>query len=143
MNNFPAGVIGRKERSMATGSKHELYRDTETGRIFKKVRAGTGRFSGMFLWQPMKKVLFFYVSDKSLSPFWLDDCGFVKVEDVNKASAVEVEPVIHGRWIFDFSLDGSNFYNCSVCGRQEVLPTKESTAEYFPYCHCGAKMDQE
>lgn len=59
-----------------------------------------------------------------------------------KRPVVEAEPVVHGCWIFDFSLDDSNFYRCSVCGRQEVLLAKESTAEYFPYCHCGAKMDQ-
>lgn len=57
--------------------------------------------------------------------------------------AEEVAPVVHGRWIFNFSLDGSNFYRCSVCDRQEVLLAKESASEYFPYCHCGAKMDLE
>ena len=46
-----------------------------------------------------------------------------------------------GRWIFDFSLDDSNFYKCSICGRQEILLAKESISEYCPYCHCGAKMD--
>ena len=60
---------------------------------------------------------------------------------INTAPTVDAVEVVHGRWIFDFSLDGSNFYKCSVCGRQEVLLAKESTAEYFQYCHCGAKMD--
>ena len=68
---------------------------------------------------------------------------FVKVQDIDAAPTVDAAPVVHGRWIFDFSLDDSNFYRCSVCGRQEVLLAKESTAEYFPYCHCGAKMDLE
>ncbi len=59
------------------------------------------------------------------------------------APAADVVEVVHGEWIFDFELDGSKFYKCSVCGRQEVLLAKESTDEYFPYCHCGAKMDGE
>ena len=53
----------------------------------------------------------------------------------------DVVEVRHGEWIFEFALDGYNFYKCSECGRQEALLEKESTAEYFPYCHCGAKMD--
>lgn len=49
------------------------------GKYYKKLRAGEGRFQGMFLWQPMKKVLFFYVPDRSQKSFWLDDYGFEKV----------------------------------------------------------------
>ena len=60
-----------------------------------------------------------------------------------QAPDADVVEVRHGEWIFDFALDGSNFYRCSVCDRQAVLLSKESTAEYFPYCHCGAKMDGE
>lgn len=60
---------------------------------------------------------------------------------VKRVSAADVAPVVHAEWIFDFELDGSNFYKCSVCGRQEVLLATESTEEYFPYCHCGARMD--
>lgn len=48
-----------------------------------------------------------------------------------------------GKWVFDFSLDGSNFYKCSVCGRQEILLAKENVSEWFPYCHCGAKMTND
>lgn len=63
------------------------------------------------------------------------------VKILSDVPAADVAPIVHGEWIFDFELDGSNFYKCSVCGRQEVLLAKESTDEYFPYCHCGAKMD--
>lgn len=45
-----------------------------------------------------------------------------------------------GQWIYDFNLDGSNFYRCSVCDRQETLLEKEDIYEYCPFCHCGAKM---
>ena len=57
--------------------------------------------------------------------------------------SADVAEVVHGKWVFDFELDGYNFYTCSVCGRQENLLAKESTAEYFPYCHCGAKMGRK
>lgn len=56
---------------------------------------------------------------------------------------VDATPVIHGKWIFDFSLDDMNFYKCSVCGRQEVLLAKECIEEDCPYCNCGAKMGSE
>lgn len=59
------------------------------------------------------------------------------------APAADVVPVVHGRWVFDFSLGDYSFYKCSVCGRQEDLLDKENPDEYFPYCHCGAKMDLE
>lgn len=45
-----------------------------------------------------------------------------------------------GHWVFDFNLDGSNFYRCSVCDRQETLLEKEDIYEYCPFCHCGTKM---
>jgi hypothetical protein len=48
-----------------------------------------------------------------------------------------------GEWIFEFTLDGDDFYKCSVCGRQEVingLCKERNPVEHYPYCHCGAKM---
>lgn len=48
----------------------------------------------------------------------------------------------HGKWVYDFTLAGSKFYNCSICGRQETLLAKEEMTEYFPYCaQCGSIMD--
>lgn len=48
-----------------------------------------------------------------------------------------------GEWEFEFTLDGDDFYKCSVCGRQEVingLCKERNPVEHYPYCHCGAKM---
>lgn len=50
---------------------------------------------------------------------------------------------IEGEWVYKFTLDGDKFYECSVCGRQEVvncLCKERNLAEDRPYCHCGAKM---
>lgn len=62
---------------------------------------------------------------------------------VNNIPDADVAPVVHGRWVFDFNLDDSNFYRCSICNRQEVLLEKEDIYEWCPYCHCGARMDGE
>ena len=48
-----------------------------------------------------------------------------------------------GAWILDFTFDGSNFYKCSVCGRQEILLAKENVSEWFPFCHCGSQMTDD
>lgn len=62
------------------------------------------------------------------------------IDHVMDFPAADAEPVRHGRWMFEFALDNSNFYRCSECNRQEVLLAKESINEWCPYCHCGAKM---
>ena len=49
------------------------------GRYYKKVQAMTGRFYGMYLWQPMKKVLWFYIPDYKKDSFILDDDGFYPI----------------------------------------------------------------
>lgn len=63
------------------------------------------------------------------------------IDAIRFIPTADVVEVRHGKWIFEFAFSGHSLYRCSVCGRQEILLTKESTAEYFPYCHCGAKMD--
>ncbi len=48
-----------------------------------------------------------------------------------------------GEWKYEFTLDGDDFYKCSVCGRQEVLNglcNERNIAKHLPYCHCGAHM---
>lgn len=68
---------------------------------------------------------------------------FIPAFEIGLAPTIEAEPVRHGKWVFDFELAGSNFYKCSVCDGQEVLLAKEDVTEWYPYCHCGAKMDLE
>lgn len=66
-----------------------------------------------------------------------DDTMFL----LDNIPAADVAPVVHGQWLFDFSLSDSVFYRCSICNRQEVLLRKYSIEEQCPYCHCGARMD--
>lgn len=69
--------------------------------------------------------------------------------EINKAEAEDVELVRHGHWI-PYSktvwVDNDDIifcekpvevteYKCSVCGATE-------RTNKYPYCHCGAKMDE-
>jgi hypothetical protein len=50
---------------------------------------------------------------------------------------------VEGKWLFEFTINGDYFYECSVCGRQAVLNglcDVRNPAISHPYCHCGAKM---
>jgi hypothetical protein len=52
-----------------------LYRYGD--KFYKRLQIGNGSFSGMYLWQEVKKFLFFTISTDNI--FWLDDMGFKKV----------------------------------------------------------------
>ena len=82
-----------------------------------------------------------------------DSCKHLPRELCNKTSCSRCEAELlydaglrkqsEGEWIYKFTLEGDRFYECSVCGRQEVvncLCKKINIAEDRPYCHCGAKM---
>lgn len=76
-----------------------------------------------------------------------DECNGANIARLTFAKIFKVFPaadvveVVHGKWMFDFALGGSNFYKCSECGRQECLLEKYNAEKYMPYCHCGARMD--
>lgn len=63
----------------------------------------------------------------------------VSVVDIETSETVDYAPVVHGEWIECASYDEDGYYDveykCSKCGRFEYR--KE------PYCHCGAKMNEE
>ena len=68
------------------------------------------------------------------------------VSVLDKQPTADVVEVRHGEWIWAFSLDGDDFFNCSVCGSQVTLNglcARRNPSKHFPYCHCGAKMDGE
>lgn len=67
-----------------------------------------------------------------------EGCGLLEdvIWEVDAQPAVDVAPVVHGRWIS--FLDGDHimperYYRCSRCSRVE--------RRQQPHCHCGAKMD--
>ena len=63
---------------------------------------------------------------------------------IQETPAVDVAPVVHGRWIRFKETDPETGYihmKCSVCSAYWSDP---SHADHFRYCpNCGAKMDGE
>lgn len=68
----------RKYRWLNFFGQTNIYKTN--GRYFRKVDTNGVRFDGMFLWQPMIKILWFYIPDKRRGRFWLDDFGFEGVK---------------------------------------------------------------
>ncbi len=64
---------------------------------------------------------------------WSDACVYIR-EKLEGSKATDVNPVRHGRWLFDdFDGDGLD-YQCSAC--------KLYTHSGYSYCpNCGTKMD--
>lgn len=77
---------------------------------------------------------------------------------LDKAPRIDAEPVRHGKWIVvcdthDVTEDdywGREWYaKCSECGRMIPLndyicetQSPEKALTKYPYCHCGARMDE-
>ena len=64
----------------------------------------------------------------------------VLVEDINNTPAADVEAVRHGYWKQNPHMPSQ--YSCSLCGRH-IEDERCNPKEHFPYCHCGAKMDDK
>lgn len=66
-------------------------------------------------------------------PCWVDDMRC----DVIDATADDVAPVVHGRWIEHEKYIFGTMYYCSVCDNRILHGGRE-----LNYCpNCGAKMD--
>ena len=68
------------------------------------------------------------------------------IDDERTAS---VAPVVHAHWI-DKTEDTRREYVCSKCERSVFLQFSHAIKEepallqvMYPYCHCGARMDEE
>lgn len=63
---------------------------------------------------------------------------------VDDAPTADVQEVRHGKWIYcgHHEFHG-HVFECSVCGRYLFANSKEDVYVEYPYCHCGAKMDEE
>ena len=63
---------------------------------------------------------------------------------IDKLPAADVQEVRHGRWVL-ITKDGivPAEFLCSVCGRKiSHSGVKDMVSIHYPYCHCGAKMDE-
>lgn len=62
----------------------------------------------------------------------------------NNYSTADVEEVKHGEWKHKrATIDGNLYFYCSECGREVSVNIYDNTSvtKFYPYCHCGAKMD--
>ena len=67
----------------------------------------------------------------------------IALREIKAIPAADVAPVVHGRWLPIVSYN--NTYKCSECGRLLVNITDglSMVAKHYPYCHCGAKMEED
>lgn len=70
------------------------------------------------------------------------------IDAINRAPAVDAEPVRHGKWIVQkVDANQTKFYcseceRCVLCGNDYFMKPTKHIAYFYPYCHCGAKMDK-
>lgn len=77
------------------------------------------------------------------------DCGNTygyKVADeiIGLLPSVTSQEPIKGHWVKEESPFGwdEHSYQCSECGRSIHLDTEMEDLDDYPYCHCGAKMQE-
>ena len=66
----------------------------------------------------------------------------------NDMELANVEPARHARWVpvtNAIHCDNEAWvqYQCSDCGRVIWVDHNAESLSDYPYCHCGAKMDEE
>ena len=63
---------------------------------------------------------------------------------LNKAPAVDVRPVVRGKWIDrDDKYYGWNMWACSACGEEFVLTEGTPDMNEYHFCpNCGAMMEE-
>lgn len=70
-------------------------------------------------------------------------CGYTIIEF---DEIEDVQEVKHGKWIYvgdpNFAHIVGFLYECSCCKRHIIVDYQFELREY-PYCHCGAKMDEK
>ena len=68
----------------------------------------------------------------------------ITLHEISEAPTIEAEPVVHARWVQlpYFRSEQQGYYSCSRCGRA-IHSFTGAGLKSFPYCHCGARMDEE
>lgn len=56
--------------------------------------------------------------------------------------AIDVTPVVHGRWVKPHWHNSASCANCSVCGTEASHHIYRGVQQFYKICpYCGAKMD--
>ena len=73
----------------------------------------------------------------------LTDEFYGAMQVLDELEPADVAPVRHGKWLPIVSYN--NTYKCSECGRLlvDITDGLKMVDKHYPYCHCGAKMDEE
>ena len=71
---------------------------------------------------------------------WWIDCLCDTLKQSHNLSDADVQEVRHGRWVRFAGM--KSHYFCDQC-RRHVEDRTGKPWIAFPYCHCGAKMDEE
>lgn len=55
----------------------------------------------------------------------------------------DVEEVRHAKWIYEGYHDMmGHAFQCSLCKRWMFTDSPKHVVKEYPYCHCGAKIDE-
>ena len=68
------------------------------------------------------------------------------LDDLKEFPAADVAPIIHAHWELVGQTYNSYEHKCSRCHRTVFTSSAvkiENINAVYPYCHCGAKMDEE
>lgn len=65
------------------------------------------------------------------------------IDVILSAPTVDAEEVRHARWIYKGHHEMmGHVFECSACERCMFANSTEHVTEKYPYCHCGAKIDE-
>lgn len=76
------------------------------------------------------------------------NCDHVTQDDMTELTIKDLETLEQepktGHWIKEESICGwdGHSYQCSECGRSIHLDVEVEDLEDYPYCHCGAEMQE-
>ena len=84
-------------------------------------------------------------ANKRYTEGWNDAILMVK-SIIHSERATDVELVRHAKWVQLRKGDWTSVYECSLCKRRVTVACDQDKADerlktFYPYCHCGAKMD--
>ena len=75
------------------------------------------------------------ISDESMKIYKI-------MQMLDNAPIADVEEVRHGKWIYKGHHEMmGHVFQCSLCERWMFANSTEHVIEKYPYCHCGAKME--
>ena len=76
------------------------------------------------------------IKDVSEAEEWVD----IFITTINELPIIELK---HGQWVATEKGAKITAYKCSECGRVVWDDTGYDVSKDYPYCHCGAKMNED